>query len=62
MTEYLESPSAPANSWAYGDSTNDLPLLGWVSHGAMVQRGQLVTLVDDPKRVVGQASLQMHGQ
>jgi phosphatidylglycerophosphatase C len=55
MAEYLKSQSAPANSWAYGDSPSDLPLLGWVSNGAMVRRGELMTLAGDPQPAVGRA-------
>ena len=53
MAEYLKTQSAPPGSWTYGDSPSDLPLLGWVSNGAMVRRGQLMTLAADPKRAVG---------
>jgi phosphatidylglycerophosphatase C len=34
--DYLGFNRAPANSYAYGDSPSDQPLLGWVTHGSCV--------------------------
>ena len=47
MTEYLETAEAPARSWAYGDSSSDLPLLNWVKRGFLVRRGRISPVCED---------------
>src|SRR5439155_2112523 len=48
LAEYLQAASPPAASWAYGDSSSDLPVLNWVENGMLVKRGRL-TLLAAPK-------------
>ena len=42
LRDYVASATAVAGSSAYGDSRHDFPVLRWVDHGWLVQRGQLV--------------------
>ncbi len=44
---YLEAETAPRISFAYGDSSHDLPVLSWVTHEYFVRRNS-VTPVSKP--------------
>jgi phosphatidylglycerophosphatase C len=41
LAQYLEATSPPTGSWAYGDSSSDLPLLQWVDNGVLLQHGRM---------------------
>jgi phosphatidylglycerophosphatase C len=40
LADYLHCRIAPRNSFAYGDSRSDLPVLRWVEHGFLLQGNQ----------------------
>ncbi len=50
LARYLGSQGLPPGSFAYGDSTSDLPLLRQVEHGYLWQAGQLVRVAGAPGR------------
>jgi phosphatidylglycerophosphatase C len=39
LKEYLGAEGLPPESYSYGDSISDLPLLRWVRHGFMLKQG-----------------------
>jgi phosphatidylglycerophosphatase C len=40
LKEYLRMEAAPGESYAYGDSSSDLPILKWVRQGFLLSRGR----------------------
>jgi phosphatidylglycerophosphatase C len=52
LKEHLQQDSPPAESWAYGDSSSDLPLLRWVARGYLVRREQLLPVSRGPAEEV----------
>jgi len=42
LTAYLGVETAPDQSYAYGDSRSDFPLLSWVRHGNLVRRNGIM--------------------
>lgn len=42
LQAHLQGDEAAPESYAYGDSRSDLPLLQWVSHGFLVKRGRFL--------------------
>lgn len=47
LSEYLNLSAAPLDSYAYGDSSHDMPVLMWATHGHLVRRNCTVR-VDRP--------------
>jgi phosphatidylglycerophosphatase C len=39
LKDYLGHEHAPCDSYSYGDSLSDLPLLRWVQHGFLLRKG-----------------------
>jgi phosphatidylglycerophosphatase C len=50
LVEHLATSRPPSGSWAYGDSSSDLPLLRWVENGVLVKRGRLIPISAEPCR------------
>ena len=44
LRQYLELDKAPEESYAYGDSEHDRPVLNWVRNGHLIQRGRALRL------------------
>jgi phosphatidylglycerophosphatase C len=40
LREYLRTEAAPGNSFAYGDSSSDLPILNWVRQGYLLAKNK----------------------
>jgi phosphatidylglycerophosphatase C len=49
LKEFLGRPQAPSESYSYGDSLSDLPLLRWVQHGFFLRKG-VFEPVTNPRR------------
>lgn len=48
LAAHLNNDRAPANSYAYGDSHHDLPMLQWVTYGYLI-RSQRLQRVDNAR-------------
>jgi HAD superfamily hydrolase (TIGR01490 family) len=44
LKRHLRAPEPPEESYAYGDSASDLPLLRWVKLGFLIKKGRLAPL------------------
>lgn len=48
LKEYLGCQLPPCESFSYGDSESDLPLLQWVRHGYLLRKGVLEPIAESP--------------